>query len=566
MPESCDVVVIGGGPGGSACATLLADRGFAVTLLERARFPREHVGESLLPASIPVLEQLGVMPEIEAAGFVTKRGATLVWGKDPDPWSWYFADDPEQRPTSFQVVRSQFDQILLDNAREHGVQVRENHQVIDVDFEGDRASAVRVLHDRVEGRIAARFVVDASGRAAIISRKLRTQTLDPFFQNLAVYGYYRDARHLDPPNDGNIFIESYEHGWLWKIPLHTGLSSVGAVVDQQVGQQGLREHGATGFLQAQVAMAPHLRELLAGATLEGPAQVERDWSYSSSAFAGEGYVLVGDAACFVDPLFSSGVHLALGSAALAATYVASALNDPPSRPRAAQVYQAAYERQYRYFHLTAQLFYGTNRTADSYFWEARRLFADQLGEDTVTPREAFVRVVGGQPPHGYERAVIEHGELPADIVAEVRRRDQRAEQRRAATETLTAEPGALLRATPTLPRHVRLEQTRDLSAAGYKQAFRLLVEGAELSDGYPVTAVIAACIGKMDGRRTLGEVIDAVDAENALSGAERLRRIVERDLPTLIDAGLVDVGVRAAGRNQPCPCGSGKKYKRCHGA
>ena len=425
---------------------------------------------------------------------------------------------------------------------------------------------MRVLHDRIEGRIAARFVVDASGRAAIISRKLRTQTLDPFFQNLAVYGYYRDARHLDPPNDGNIFIESYEHGWLWKIPLHTGLSSVGAVVDQQVGQQGLREHGATGFLEAQVALAPHLRELLAGATLERPAQVERDWSYSSSAFAGEGYVLVGDAACFVDPLFSSGVHLALGSAALAATYVTSALNDPPSRPRAAELYQAAYERQYRYFHLTAQLFYGTNRTADSYFWEARRLFADQLGEDAVTPREAFVRVVGGQPPHGYERAVIEHGELPADIVAEVRRRDQRAEQRRAATETLTAEPGALLRATPTLPRHVRLEQTRDLSAAGYKQAFRLLVEGAELSDGYPVTAVIAACIGKMDGRRTLGEVIDAVDAENALSGAARLRRIVERDLPTLIDAGLVDVGVRAAGRNQPCPCGSGKKYKRCHGA
>ena len=564
MPESPDVVVIGGGPGGSACATLLADRGFAVTLLERARFPREHVGESLLPASIPVLEQLGVMPQIEAAGFVTKRGATLVWGKDPDPWSWYFADDPEQRPTSFQVVRSQFDQILLDNARAHGVEVRENHQVLDVDFEANRATAVRFLHDRVEGRLAARFVVDASGQAAIISRKLRTQTMDSFFQNLAVYGYYRDARHLDPPNDGNIFIESYEHGWLWKIPLHTGVSSVGAVVDQQVGQEGLREHGATGFLEAQVALAPHTRELLAGATLEGPPQVERDWSYSSSAFAGDSYVLVGDAACFVDPLFSSGVHLALGSATLAATYVATALNDPAHRlppPRSIRRPTSANTAT-----STSPRSSSTAPTAQPILTSGRpgASSADQLGD--ATPREAFVRVVGGQPPHGYERAVIEHGELPADIVAEVRRRDLRAEQRRAQTATLTAEPGALFRATPTLPRRVRLEQTQDLSGAAYKQAFRLVVEGAELSDGYPVTAVMAACIGKMDGRRTLGEVIDAVDAENALSGAARLRRIVERDLPTLIDAGLVDVAVRATGRNQPCPCGSGRKYKRCHGA
>ena len=127
MSESCDVVVIGGGPGGSATATLLADDGLQVVLLERTTFPREHVGR-----------KLGVMPAVESAGFVTKRGATLVWGKDADPWSWYFADDPEQRPTSFQVVRSEFDKILLDNARARGVDVREEHHVLDVDFEGDR--------------------------------------------------------------------------------------------------------------------------------------------------------------------------------------------------------------------------------------------------------------------------------------------------------------------------------------------------------------------------------------------------------------------------------------------
>ena len=277
-------------------------------------------------------------------------------------------------------------------------------------------------------------------------------------------------------------------------------------------------------------------------------------------------MLVGDAACFVDPLFSSGVHLALGSASLAATYVSSALNDPASRVQAAQAYQALYEKQYNYFHLTAQLFYGTNRTADSYFWEARRIFGDQLGDGAATPREAFVRVVGGQPPHGYERAVIERGELPEEIAAEVTRRDQWAERRRVATEALTTEPGALLRAIPSLPGHVRLEQKRNLAGASYQQAFQLVVvDAGELSDGYPVTAVMAACIEKMNGRRSLGDVIGTVNAEHRLRGAQRLTRIIERDLPPLINAGLVDVTVQSVGRNEPCPCGSGKKYKRCHG-
>lgn len=566
MPESCDVLVIGGGPGGSACAALLADAGFSVVLLERAAFPREHVGESLLPASIPVLEQLGVMPEIEAAGFVVKRGATMVWGTDPEPWSWYFADDPEQRPTSFQVVRAQFDEILLNNARTHGVDVRERHQVLNVDFTPDRA-AVRYLHGRREGQIDARFIVDASGQAALLGRQLKLRRWDEHFQNLAVYGYYRGARHLDPPNDGNIFIESTEHGWLWKIPLHTGAASVGAVVDKQFGRAGLREHGAAGFLECQIALAPHLRALLKGASLAGEARIERDWSYSSTSFAGDGYVLVGDAACFVDPLFSSGVHLALGSAALAAAYAASALNDPATRAEAAQAYQAVYEKQYQYFHLTAQLFYSTNRTADSYFWEARRLFADQL-EGGASPREAFVKIVGGQPPHGYERAVIERGELPAEIADEVRRRDRRIEQRQSAAQSLIAEPGALLRVRPSLPRHVRLQQQRTLSGTGYRQVFKLVVQGGgqSFADGYPVTAVMAACLAKMNGRTTVGDIIAAVNAEHQLDHPDGLRRIVERDLPALIGAGLVDAHLQTAGRNDPCPCGSGKKYKRCHGA
>ena len=542
MAESCDIVVIGGGPGGSACATLLADQGYSVVLLERARFPREHVGESLLPASIPVLEQIGVMPAIEAAGFVVKRGATLVWGKDPEPWSWYFADDPGQRPASFQVVRSEFDHILLKNAAEHGVDVREEHQVLDIQLEADRVSGVSYIADGEAGQISCRFLVDASGQAALLSRKLDLHQWDEHFKNLAVYGYYENAAHLEPPNNGNIFIESYEHGWLWKIPLHTGVTSVGAVVDKETGRQGLRELGPTGFLEAQVALAPHTKELLRAAALVDEPKVERDWSYTSKQFAGNGYVLVGDAACFVDPLFSSGVHLALGSATLAANYVKSALEQPKTRRQAAELYESLYRKQYDYFHLTAQLFYGTNRSADSYFWEARRI----LGEDGTTPREAFVRVVSGQPPQGYERAVIEHGELPPEIEAEVRRRDDRAERRRRATEAITAEAGALLRSVPSLPGHVNLEQRRALAGASFQQAFQLVVDsGEQRSEPYPITAVMAACIGQMNGRASLGAIVAKVNRQHNLRSEQGLRKIMERDLPPLINAGLIDVKPRA---------------------
>ena len=560
--ESCDVVVIGGGPGGAATATLLADHGLRVILLERAAFPREHVGESLLPASIPVLEQLGVMPRIEAAGFVTKRGATLVWGKEPDPWSWYFADDPGQRPTSFQVVRAEFDKILLDNAGAHGVDVRESHQVLDVAFDGERATGVRYLHDGAQGAIDSRFVVDASGQAALLSRKLKLQQWDNFFRNLAVYGYYRGAAHLDPPNDGNIFIESYAHGWFWKIPLHTGVTSVGVVVDKEVGQAGLREHGARGFLEAQIEQAPHVRELLDGAALVADPEVERDWSYTSSSFAGDGYVLVGDAACFLDPLFSSGVHLALGGATLAATYVRTALANPASRAQAAQAYHSLYDKQYQYFRLTAQLFYGTNRSADSYFWEARRI----LGDDDATPRAAFVKVVGGQTPQGYERAVIERGVVPAGLLDEVQRMEAWFQQRKESTEALLRDPSALLRAVPTLAAQMRLEEKPVLGPQGYTPGFQIVSTGPEaIAGGYPVTAVIATCIGKMDGRRTVGEIIAAVQAEHGLQDGAALTGIVQRDLPTLIGGGMLDVTVQSTGRNEPCPCGSGKKYKRCHG-
>src|SRR5215213_9200990 len=246
--DAVDVVVIGGGPGGSTTATMLARKGWHVLLMERERFPREHIGESLLPASMPILEELGVLDTVRREGFVPKWGATMVWGREPEPWSWYFRETNDRYPHAFQVWRPRFDQILLENARRAGVDVREGCTVHDVLFEDGRARGVRYVGEDGEHVLPARMVVDASGQGALIGRRLALRRWDPAFQNLAVFGYFAGARRLAPPDDGNIFIESYADGWFWNIPLHTGLMSVGAVVDRHQGQQGIRRGGAHQYL------------------------------------------------------------------------------------------------------------------------------------------------------------------------------------------------------------------------------------------------------------------------------------------------------------------------------
>jgi 2-polyprenyl-6-methoxyphenol hydroxylase-like FAD-dependent oxidoreductase len=168
---------------------MLARKGHRVVLLERERFPRHHVGESLLPASLPVLEELGVLPAIQQAGFLPKWGATMVWGKENTPWSWYFRETNQKYPHAYQVWRPHFDQLLLENSRAHGVEVREGHTVRQVLFQDGRAVGVRFTADEPGEQIAqAQFIVDASGQSALLGRQLDVRRWDPLFQNLAVYG------------------------------------------------------------------------------------------------------------------------------------------------------------------------------------------------------------------------------------------------------------------------------------------------------------------------------------------------------------------------------------------
>ena len=506
------MVVIGGGPAGSTIATMLARKGISVLLLERERFPRQHVGESLLPASIPVLEDLGVLPAVEQAGFLPKWGATMVWGRERTPWSWYFKETNRSYPHSYQVWRPQFDQLLLDNSRAHGVEVREGCRVLEVLLEQGRVTGLRYRDDSGrEDRVHASFIVDASGQAGVLSHQLGLRRWDSFFQNLAVYAYFAGAKRLPPPDDGNIFIESYPQGWLWNIPLHTGWTSVGAVVDSALGQEGIAQQGPEGFLKEQIAQAPHMADMLAGVQLVSEPFVVRDWSYLCDRVAGDGYVLVGDAACFIDPLFSSGVHLALMSGVLAAAYVTTVLKDSSMAEPAAQVYQDLYYQEYQHFRELAKLFYSSNRSADSYFWEARRLLEDNSGD---SPRQAFIRAVAGQAPRGYERAVLERGELPPEFVQGLEEVETARTARQARfQETLAgadADPNRLQSWAPRLSEGARLERKPLLGDGEFQWGYVLITP--ERPQGIPCGDLVAAMLSLVDGRATAAEILGRLTA------------------------------------------------------
>ena len=496
------IIVIGGGPAGSCVGALLARQGLYVVLLERESFPRAHVGESLLPASIPILDNLGVMDEVRRAGFVVKRGATMIWGVDRQPWSWHFSETNASNPTSYQVWRPEFDAILLNNARRLGVDVREGWQATGVVFDDDGTAVAvqcRPTDRSADGsggaiELPARYVVDASGQGGLLSRQLGLRQWDDFFRNLAVYGYYQGGERLPSPDDGNILIESQPDGWLWHIPLRDGWASVGAVVDSETGQRGIRELGRQGFLESQIAAAPQLAGMLASARFVSGPEVLRDWSYRCQSLHGPGYILAGDAGCFIDPLFSSGVHLALTSATMAAAAVASALDDPTIAGPAGQVYQQLYYKEYGHFRELARLFYSSNRTADSYFWEARRLLND---DPSLTPRQSFIQAVAGQPPRGYERAVLSHGLAPAafgDSVAAVESERQRRQQ-------VGLPPDVPLR----LANGVRLQRQPVLADDRFVWGIGLVTDGHP--EGLPCSALVAQLLTRLNGRRTATDAI-----------------------------------------------------------
>ena len=492
-----NVIVIGGGPGGSTAAALLARRGFDVTLLERERFPREHVGESLLPASMPILEDLGVLGQVESAEFPKKYGATMLWGSDPEPWSWYFRETNHTWPHAYQVWRPTFDKILLDNARSLGVHVREECAVIGPIRDDKTVTGVTYrAPDGSTASILADWIIDASGQSAILGRTMNLRRWDSYFRNMAVYAYFRGASRLPDPDATNIFIESYQHGWTWNIPLSGSTASVGVVVDSELGQRGVTQLGVSDYYTEQLRAASRTARMVAEAELISPPRVVKDWSYTSDHMIGDGWILVGDAACFIDPLFSSGVHLAMMSAVMAAAYIRAVSADPSMRRPAARLYQHLYRKEYGHFRELARLFYASNRTVDSYFWEARRI----IGDDDQESRRSFIRAVAGQTPRGYERAVLDRGRLPPDLTDAIRQVETgRLDRSRDFDRTPIHD------ATPTLAPGVRLE--RGLTFADAQFQWSALLITPDRPEGAPISQLVAALIATIDGRHTAAQIL-----------------------------------------------------------
>ena len=397
--EQFDVIVAGGGPGGSSAAALIAKSGHRVLLLESERFPRYQIGESLLPSTIHgVCRLTGAADPVAAADFTRKLGGTFRWGSNPEPWTFSFSVSPKiAGPTSYayQVERMRFDQILLDNARRAGAEVRERCSVTGVFDEDGRARGVWYTDAGGAARqVRAKYVVDASGHKSRIYRSVGgTRVYSDFFRNLALFGYFENGKRLPAPNSGNILSAAFDSGWFWYIPLSPTMTSVGAVVNRDLASkvQGDPEK----MLHALIGECPLIADYLADARRitvgeYGKVRVRKDYSYRHTTFWRPGLVLIGDAACFVDPVFSSGVHLATYSALLAARSINSVLAGSVEEEAAFQEFEARYRREFGVFYEFLVSFYEMNVNEESYFWKARKVTNSNYSE-----LQAFVELVGG---------------------------------------------------------------------------------------------------------------------------------------------------------------------------
>jgi flavin-dependent dehydrogenase len=329
--QTCDVLIIGGGPAGSTAATLLAQKGHQVVVMEKEKFPRFHIGESLLPVNNGLFEELGVLDQVDRVS-MKKHAAQFDSMYHDKQQSFYFARAMNGRfPFSYEIHRADLDQILLDNCRAKGAQVYEETSVTGVDFSDQEFVHVTTQDKDGEKKWRARFIMDASGRDTFLANRFKCKKPYPNHASAALYGHYAGVQRLPAPDEGNITLFWFDHGWFWLIPLINGNTSVGMVCWPSFLKT--RKTDITTFMQDAIATCPPLARRMRNARLTVPITATGNYSYVSKKMCGDRYLLLGDAYAFIDPIFSSGVLLAMKSAYAAAAAVDAGLRNPAHMAR-----------------------------------------------------------------------------------------------------------------------------------------------------------------------------------------------------------------------------------------
>jgi flavin-dependent dehydrogenase len=343
-----DVIVMGGGPAGSSVAGILAREGRKVILFEKEIFPRHHIGESLMTDTYWTFRRLGVLEKLKASPFVRKYSVQFAnsAGKESRPFYFFEAVHHESAVT-WQITRAQFDHLLIDHAAEQGVTVHQGVLVKQVLFEGDQAVGVEVqMQDGTREKFFAKVVVDATGQSAMLSNKFRWRVRDPKLKKAVLYSYFKGA-HREPDLNGGATLvlrtEQGSNGWFWYIPLENDITSVGIVANPEYLVQG-RGQDLARIFQEEIDKCEPVRKRVVEGTRVDKIYSILDYSYRSKHNAGNGFIIIGDAYGFLDPIYSSGVLLALKMAELAADAIHDAFNhDDFSAARLGQ-YQAKLDR------------------------------------------------------------------------------------------------------------------------------------------------------------------------------------------------------------------------------
>ena len=377
-PLSADIVVAGGGPAGATIAHQLAGFGYQVVLIEKRRFPRHQIGESLTPSILPLLDFLGVRTQVERAGFLHMAGHSVCWGS-AQPRTAHYSDD--QTRYGFQSDRAVFDQLLLDHARQAGVYVLEGKSVRDIRQNGTGVSIRYATRECVQ----ADFFVDATGHAGVCAGQGLRQR-DAVFQTLAITGYWQHATNPPGTDFANTLLEAYPDGMVWSVPLHTGLRNVTLLVDWQQGSL-IKQQGLQPFYMSELGKAAYIPGFLNGAHLAGPPQVFDASLYTARQFASGRTLLVGDAGLFIDPLSSEGVQKAMASAITGAVVINTILQRSERQANAAiELYETGQRNTYdSHYQQSATYYKQEGRWPDRPFWQRRTLHMAQSPEPNSSP-------------------------------------------------------------------------------------------------------------------------------------------------------------------------------------